>query len=471
MERYDEAEATALHRYGVIAEAVNEKLTKAERGKIVRAISQRVHAHPDGSDRRYSRGTIDRWTRAYRKGGLAGLRPAPRSDSGQVRSHPELFDEVVSLRLEKPDRSAAQISRIIEMKHKVAISERTVREQLHRRGLHREALTAEGKVFGRYEADHPNERWVTDVLVGPFVPHPKAETSIRARLFLIVDDHSRLIVEGRFFAAENARACQDILQRGIIRRGTPDILYCDNGAPFRNGWLDRTCAMLGIRLIHSKPYQPQGRGKQERVNRFIREAFLSEATLFPIESLDELNDKFAAWVNQVANRRVHAETGEAPIARFEAHGPGKIPPAEVLFEAFRWSDMRKVSKTATVSLLGNAYAVDPALVSRRVELRYVPEDLSRIDVFFEGRPAGRAVPFRIGRHVAKAVAVAPEVTAPAPSLNYTEMVVAAEEDETGTGAKVDFTQLPLFPVEDARAGGLFPVDDARAGGQSDEVAS
>ena len=35
-----------------------------------------------------------------------------------------------------------------------------------------------------------------------------------------------------------------------------------------------------------------------------------------IESLDQLNDWFAAWAEQVANRRVHAETGQAPIDRF-----------------------------------------------------------------------------------------------------------------------------------------------------------
>ena len=40
-----------------------------------------------------------------------------------------------------------------------------------------------------------------------------------------------------------------------------------------------------------------------------------------IESLDQLNDWFAAWAGQVANRRVHAETGQAPIDRFCAGGP------------------------------------------------------------------------------------------------------------------------------------------------------
>ena len=252
----DHHEQVALHRWAVIAEATSDRLTPAERGVVVREIAARTHAHPDGSDRRYSRGTIDRWIRAWRSGGLEALKPAQRADTGAVRSHPELFGEAAALRLELPSRSAAQIASILYHRHGVRVAERTVRAQLRRRGLHREALEAEPKVFGRYEADRPNERWITDVLVGPWVPFPKADASVRARLFLIVDDHSRLLVDGRFFAHENARACQELLRRAITLRGVPDVLYADNGAPFSNAWLSRTCAVLGVRLVHSKPYSP-----------------------------------------------------------------------------------------------------------------------------------------------------------------------------------------------------------------------
>ncbi len=227
-------EQVALHRWGVIAEAANPRLRPAERGALVRAIAARAHAHPDGTVRWYSRGTIDRWLRDWRKDGLAGLRPAPRADAGVVRAHPELFTEGAALRLELPTRSAAQIAAILFHRHGVRVSERTVRAQLRRAGLHREALQAEPKVFGRYEAEHPNDRWITDVLVGPWVPYPRREGSVRARLFLIVDDHSRLLVDGEFFAHENARACQALLRRAIVRRGIPTVLYADNGAPFAN---------------------------------------------------------------------------------------------------------------------------------------------------------------------------------------------------------------------------------------------
>src|SRR5256884_7439053 len=352
-------EQIALHRWAVIAEAAGARLTAAERGALVRQIAARDHQHPDGSRRRYSRGTVDRWLRAWRRGGLEALRPSPRADTGMVRAHPELFAEAAALRLELPGRSAAQIASILYHRHGIAVSERTVRGQLRRAGLHREALAAEPKAYGRYEAGAPNERWITDVLIGPWVPWPRRDGSVRARLFLIVDDHSRLLVDGRFYGRENARACQDLLRRAITRRGPPQGFYADNGAPFANAWLARTCGVLGIRLVHSRPYSPAGRGKQGILNRYIREAFLAEATHQGIESLDALNDLFAAWAEQVCNRRVHAEIGQAPIERFEAGGPHRAADADRLREAFRWSVTRRVTRTATVALEGNNYGVAP----------------------------------------------------------------------------------------------------------------
>src|SRR5256885_11930498 len=114
---------------------------------------------------------------------------------------------------------------------------------------------------------------------------------------------------------ETARACQDLLRRAITRRGLPEVFYADNGAPFSNAWLARTCGVLGIRLVHSKPYSPEGRGKQERLNRYIREAFLAEAVHHGIESLDALNDLFAAWAGQVANRRDLPRARQDPLVR------------------------------------------------------------------------------------------------------------------------------------------------------------
>ncbi|MCY0609687.1 Mu transposase C-terminal domain-containing protein, partial [Klebsiella pneumoniae] len=114
--------------------------------------------------------------------------------------------------------------------------------------------------------------------------------------------------------------------------------------------------------------------------------------------LAELNRLFTAWVETVYHRSVHSETGQTPLARWSAGGPIPLPAPETLTEAFLWEEHRRVTKTATVSLHGNRYEIDPALVGRKVELVFVPFDLTRIEVRLAGAPMGRAIPYHIGRH-------------------------------------------------------------------------
>src|SRR5260370_16473300 len=95
-------EKIALHRWAVIAGAAGEGLAGGERGAAVRAIAPRQHAHPGGSMPRYSRGTIHRWLRASKAGGLDRLRPPPPSGAGQVRAAPALFAHPPALPLAPP---------------------------------------------------------------------------------------------------------------------------------------------------------------------------------------------------------------------------------------------------------------------------------------------------------------------------------------------------------------------------------
>ncbi len=338
------------------------------------------------------------------------------------------------MRVELPARSAAQISAILLARHGIRVAERTIREHLQHRGLHRAALAQHPRVFGRFEASRPNELWVGDVLIGPYVPHPRTAGSRRSFLFLLVDDFSRLIVHGAWMAEQNARAGQHMLRAAIQRRGRPEILYTDNGSPYIAAPLERTCAVLGIRLVHSRPFRPQGRGKVERANGFIRERFLIEAEAYGIASFTELNDRFMAWVEQVCNTRVHAETGQTPNERFLSQGPPQLVEPSLLREAFRWAVRRRVTRTASVSLAGNRYKVDDALALRQVELRFDPEDLTKLDVYWEGRPMGQAVPFVLGRHVHRqvppTVADASNLTVtPKTGVDYLGLVLAKHEAE------------------------------------------
>jgi hypothetical protein len=92
--------------------------------------------------------------------------------------------------------------------------------------------------------------------------------------------------------------------------------------------------------------------------------------------------------------------------------------------------MRRVTTTASVSLAGDRYTVDPAPIGRRVELHFDPEDLTRLGVFWEGRAVGQAIPFIIGRHVHRQIPQAqPPAPAPSTGVDYLGLVIAEHDDQ------------------------------------------
>ena len=238
---------------------------------------------------------------------------------------------------------------------------------------------------------------------------------------------ARLLVDGRFFARENARACQDLLRRAITRRGVPDVLYADNGAPFANAWLARTCAVLGTRLVHSKPYSPQGRGKQERLNRYMREAFLAEACHHGIESLEQLNDLFA--VGRAGREPAGACRDRAGADRPVDRRPAPAGPDAVLADAFRWSVTRRVTRVATVPLEGNSYCVDPALPAGASSCGSTRRTWPGSTCSWTEASQPGTLPFIIGRHMHKAVAPPQVPPGERTGIDYLGLVAAAHEDE------------------------------------------
>ncbi|MDQ5839652.1 MAG: Mu transposase C-terminal domain-containing protein, partial [Chloroflexota bacterium] len=256
------------------------------------------------------------------------------------------------------------------------------------------------------------------------------------------------------------------LKVALAARGRPAQCYVDNGAMFIDGGLRRACAVLGIRLTHSQPGRPAGRGKIERFFRTVRDQFLVEISDNPadpsqagtiVSSLAELNSLFTAWVEQVYHQRVHTETDMPPLQRFLAAGPPVPTPAGLLSEAFRWGEWRTVTKTATVSLHGNHYEVDAALAGAKVELVFDPFDLTDIDVRHHGRPVGKAVPFRIGKHVhPKAHADTPPPATPT-GIDYLRLIETRHT--RALGERLHYAHLP-DPTDPAEPPSVRPpVDD------------
>jgi putative transposase len=423
----------ALWRYSLIRESADPRLSCGERGALVRSLAARLHAHPSGELRSVGRSTLDDWIRAYRTGGFAVL--APRQRASVPRTPRALLLQAETLRRENPARTAAQIQRIIAVSNGGAGPSRTTIERhLRRQGLTRAALTGERQAFGRFEASGPNERWIADCLHGPMIE------GRRAILFAVLDDHSRAVVGARFAHAESTVRLEGVLRSAFQARGLCEGLYVDNGAPYASRQLAKVCAALGIRLTHSTPGRPQGRGKIERFFRTLRGEVLVELDAHDRQlDLSELERVLQAWIEQVYHRRVHSETKATPLERFSGFTP-RYPTAAELREAFLWSETRLVTKTATVSLLGNRYEVDQALVGRRVELRFDPYDLELIEVYYAGRPCGHAVPHVIGRHVHPHAEEPVDTSRPVSGIDYLRLI-ETEHERDWLSRRINYHQL------------------------------
>lgn len=392
--RTERARAIGLFRYMLIRDAADPSLGSRERGRLVRALAEQEHTDPAGRPVRVTRWTLDRWISLWRRGGFDALVPSPRQS--QPRTPPEVIELAVALKKENPARSAAQVQRILRAQSGWAPDERTLQRMFVRTGLTSLEPPEPTGVFGRFEADRPNEIWTGDAL------HAVRVSGRKTYLFAFIDDHSRAVMAARFGFAEDAVRLAAALRPALASRGVPDRIYVDNGSAFVDSWLLRACAKLGIKLIHSQPGRPEGRGKIERFFRTVRGQFLAELTeerAAGLSGLAEINQLFTAWVETVYHRAEHSETRQAPLARWEAGGPFPVPSAAALSEAFRWSEWRTVSKTATVSMHGNRYQVDPGLAGHRVELEFDPFDLTVLMVRWHGADAGTATPHQITRHV------------------------------------------------------------------------
>jgi putative transposase len=392
-----------MWRWGVIRDAIDPELTAKQRGLVVRRIAAEAHPAPGGGTRTVSRETVDRWVRAWRRGGLMALRPSGRQSA--PRTPVEVLDTAAALKRERPDRTAAQVRRVMVRACGDAPSESTLLRHFRRLGL---GAAPPKEAHGRFEADFPNDRWTGDALHGPKVAGRKTY------LFSFMDDHSRYVVGARWAHSEDHARLAIALRPALAAHGVPGVLYLDNGAAMKDQALERACARLGIRLTHSAPARPQGRGKIERHFNTVTSQFLTEvapagqdgpAGGSPVASLEELNTLFDAWLEQVYHRTPNDTTGQAPADRWRA-GWARAEPRratlEQIAEAFKWSETRKVRTDATVALFGNSYEVDASLVGRRVEVVFDPYEMGGpVEVLLDGQPAGAGAPAVIGRHVHK----------------------------------------------------------------------
>jgi putative transposase len=399
----------ALFRYGLISSLLFDALPAGAVEQALKEIAAKTYRIPYSRRTQVGVSTLRRYLKLYQQGGFDALRPTPRADRRTPRAFPpEVLQKAIALREEHPARTTPMIVELLkrdpELKDVSGLNAHTLTTHLRQHGKTRRLMGVKPRSYKRFEREHPNALWQGDAMVGPWLPDPHAPgKKRRAHLFCFLDDHSRLIPYAEFFFDEALPRLERVLKVGILRRGLPQAIYVDNGKVYAARQFEAACASLGIRKLHTAPYSPEAKGKQERFFSTVRMQFLPEVEASEIATLAELNESFWAWLELIYHQSQHSETEQTPLERFQA-GLADIrsADAETLRKAFLWREFRKVRRDGRIELQGNTYQVPSYLAGRKIELRFDPFDLAQLEIWLDGNSLGKATITQQGRekHVA-----------------------------------------------------------------------
>jgi putative transposase len=403
MEDYDEV---ALLRYRMIAPLLDPDIKQGSRARIVKHISSQWVEHPNTKKQvQFQPETIRHWLKRYKKEGFSGLKSKIRKDKNSIKSMPEpIAQDAINLKLENPSRTIDGIISILEKSGKVpqgVVKRSTLHRLFQNRNINIRKLKPTS-VFGRFEAQFPNDLWQSDLLFGPKLPDPKRPGKyFTAQLVAFIDDHSRLVPHAQFYHHGRLSHLEHCFRKSLQKRGIPKVVYVDNGAVYHSKQLLSICAHLGIQLKFTKPYQPEGKGKIEKFFSYVRSSFLVELETTPISDLDRLNHAFWAWLEVHYHRKIHHSTEDSPLKRFSTHVDKiRFASEDELHLAFLVKEQKKVHKDRTFQLKNRYYEVLPALVRQEITILYDPDNLEEVRVHLAGEFFQIATPIRLYSKVA-----------------------------------------------------------------------
>lgn len=393
----DKKKQIATFRFGVIHDLVGGvALEPGEQERLIREKCDRKWVIPFSDKTRITRSTILRWVKLYKESGgkLEALVNHDRSDNGKSRAIDEETGlALVRLREELPKATVTRLINEMNTRRLVSpgliLTATTVHRFLKTNGMMKltEALPEDRRKF---EAELPNDMWQSDCMHGPSVEHEGKKR--KSYLLAFIDDHSRLVPHAEFYLTESLPSYLKALEQALLTRGLPRKIYTDNGSAFRSHHLEHVTASLGIALIHSRPYKPQGKGKIERFFRTVRGDFLSG---FKGNTLGELNEALFFWLRDIYHQRIHSSTGQTPFARFTSRMECLREAPHNLKDYFRKTVRRRVAKDRTISLDGRIFEAPVPLIGRQVTLMYHEDEPERVEIMLGGVSFGMATPVNL----------------------------------------------------------------------------
>lgn len=389
----DQKQQVALFRYSVIAPLeTGSSDPSLSNNEFFRQAAKKTYTGPNGKPVTVGASTVEKWHRAYRKGGFDALLPQSRSDEGISRKlDQDIQAQIRYLRSEHPRITAAEIHRVLLSNGSIHIGQFSVStvERFVRLLRKEEGMTG-NKDMRRYERAHINEVWYGDTCYGPWLSTPEGKK--RVFFIALIDDASRLVVGADLFFHDNFENLMTVIRCAVSRYGRPKLFAFDNGASYRNKQMELLAARIGSSVHYCEPFTPTSKSKIERWFLTLRMQYFASLDMRDFHTLEELRKDFFAYVARY-NQTVHSSlAGKTPQDRFFSE-PEQIRrlSEDQIDRDFLLETERRVSPDSVV-VLGNAeYEIHYRYAKQRIRLRYSP-DMRKVYVV---EPSGELTPVRL----------------------------------------------------------------------------
>jgi len=206
--------------------SVKSRIQKAAQGSFV---------DEDGVNHVFTWRTVQTWYSLYRQHGPSALENRPRADKGKPRKvSPEYVREAVEevlpeFRKERYNKTQVY-RRCIETGalSKCDCSYTQFMRLCREMDLLKPATETSNKRRLAFSKMFSNQMWQLDTMFGPHITIGKKK--VQTKLIAFIDDASRIIPHGEFFASEKTDDLISAMRSAFFKRGVPETLYVDNGA-------------------------------------------------------------------------------------------------------------------------------------------------------------------------------------------------------------------------------------------------
>lgn len=403
-------DAEALKRLEMITPLLDPDLDDAKRTQMRETIAEKN----DLTTR-----SLYRYEKYYRENSFDGLRPMNRQMRRSAKL-PDNYDEIVrqaiQLKKEVPKRSVRQIIKILEIEGWAlpgVLKASTLQRYLYNAGLGKKQIRkyteARETSSRRFCRPHRMELIQGDIKYGPQI-RDKDGKLIKTYLSSLIDDHSRYILQSEFYDNQRAEIVEDTFHKAVLKHGSFDCGYLDNGKQYITDRLLKSCGKLGIRLLHAKPRNAEGKGKIEKFHQVV-DSFIAEIRVAHVHSIEELNERWRYYLEEEYQKEAHDGIKEYYEAMDVKVPAGGITPEQewnrdtrkltfidvgTIAEAFMRHETRRIDKAGCFSFEGKLYETSTALAGAIVEIAYDPLHTEEIEVRYQGITPIKAKRVRIG---------------------------------------------------------------------------